>query len=101
MQLKQLTQLEDVLINQFNASISSIDEINNSYPLYSLVGDNEHDYSLLHKVFKIEHTENKTNPYNVIFVLVFSKNGGIFDIKGLGEEPKQMNELWKMIKWED
>ena len=77
MKIKTVQELDKVLTDEFNAMLSSVEEVN-KYEHYSLVGDNEQDYSKLYKVYKIEYKESVTNPYDVIFILVFSKNGGIY-----------------------
>ena len=99
MKIKKAEELVNVLINDFSAVISSADEIN-TYPQYSLENDNEHDYKLLYKVLKMNYAESLVNPYDVIFYIIFSKNGGIFEVKGLGVAPKKMNKLWRQIEWE-
>jgi len=100
MKIKTYEELKRILIDNFNAEISSLEEVN-SFDCYSVVNDNEHDYSLLKGVFKIDYSQNKVNPYNVIFLLIFSKNGGVLEIKGLGETPKQLDKIWKDVIWED
>ena len=100
MKIKTVQELEDILINEFHAVVSSVEEVN-QYEYYSLVGDNEHDYSLLHKVYKIDYKESSENPYDKIFLVVFSQNGGILDVKGLGEAPPKLNKLWVNVQWEE
>ena len=80
MKIKKAEELVNVLINDFSAVISSADEIN-TYPQYSLENDNEHDYKLLYKVLKMNYAESLVNPYDVIFYIIFSKNGGIFEVE--------------------
>lgn len=97
--IKTIEELEIVLLNEYNATISSIEEVN-TFEHYSLVGDTEHDYSLLKRVYKMFYNKNKVNPYQEIFLLVFSKNNGIYEIKGLGEEPEELEKFWECIEWE-
>ena len=99
MKLKTVEDLDKIFLEEYEATLSSVEEVN-AFEHYSLVGDTEHDYSLLKRVYKILYTGNNVNPYNEIFVLVFSKNGGIYDIKGLGECPKEVEEVWGNVEWE-
>lgn len=99
MKIKTVKELEKILINEYNAVVSSVDEIN-TYEHYSLVGDTEHDYSILHKVYKIKYPNHPSNPYDVIFILIFSKKGEIYDSMTIGIGPEKLQEIWSNVEWE-
>lgn len=97
---KKIEEFEKHLIENFNAQVSTLSEIE-KYEHYSLVGDNEHDYSLLKKVYKIPYKEGvEENGYDVVFILLFSKQGGIYDSKTLGRPCEKLENIWLNIEWE-
>lgn len=98
MLIKSVFELNNILIEKYNATISSLEEVN-SYEHYSLVGDQEHDYTTLFNVYKIYYPNAKQNPYDIIFLLVFSQKDSILDIMALGEEPPEMSDIWGKILW--
>ena len=100
MKIKTIEDLDNIFLERYKATLSSVEEVN-TFEHYSLVGDTEHDYSLLKRVYKILYKGNDANPYNEIFILVFSKNGGIYDVKGLGESPEEVEKVWENIEWEE
>ena len=83
-----IKDIEDVLIAKFNATISSIEEINR-YKEYNVSGDNEHDYNNVLKVYKLLGKRNKVN-----FMIVFGKNNVVTDFKYLGEAKSDMYKYW-------
>ena len=100
MKIDTMEQLEEILLKEYGAIISCVEEIN-KFEHYSLIGDKEHDYSLLKRVYKFINKENDVNPYEEVFILVFSKDGGIYEIKGIGESPCELEKVWGDINWEN
>ena len=100
MKIKTIEDLDKLLLKKYKAVLSSVEEVN-TFEHYSLVNDTEHDYSLLKRVYKILYKGNDVNPYDEIFILVFSKNGGIYDVKELGQAPAEVEKVWKNVKWEE
>lgn len=98
--IKTVEEFEKYLFANFNASLSSVDEVN-TYKHYSLEGDNEHDYTRLVKVYKVLGEHHPANPYEEIFILIFSKNGGIFETKCLGMDTDKLEKMWLLVDWED
>ncbi len=98
--IKTLQELEEYLFSHFRTSVSSIDEIN-TFEHYSLTNDREHNYKQLARVYKILGENVGDSDYDEIFILIFSKNGGIFDSKTLGEQSEALEAMWGMVDWEE
>lgn len=96
--IKTIKDLEEILLNNFNASISSVAEVN-TFEHYNLEGDNEHDYTQLGKVYKILGEGNTGNDYAEVFLVVFVEGDRILDVKQLGMSTEKLDSIWEHVDW--
>lgn len=100
MKIKTIDEFERYIFDNFNASISNVNEVN-TFECYRLDGDNEHDYSSLKRVFKIKGEFHPLNECEEVFILLFSKDGsGICEAKVLGMQTKKLENIWRLVEWQ-
>lgn len=98
--IKTIEDFDKFIFDNFNVEFSDINEVN-SYEHYNLVGDNEHDYTKLARIYKIMNQSSPNNDYKEIFILLFTDGNQIYDSKQLGEGSPELEEIWKYVQWKE
>ena len=100
MKIRTIKEFEEFILKNYDAYYSSVDEVN-TFEHYSVENDNEHDYSLLKSVIKVKGQKRPSSDYDESFILLFSPNEFMYDLKMLGEIRGKLEKAWRYIEWID